>query len=215
MPAKKVLPNPFGHGLIDAYTGEVYDGITVIVGRKRNPYAKGWVMNSQESLEIVAKDKDIKWDTHRILCFICSRLDFENWIQISLQEIANELEMNKSVISRNIKILEEKGLIIRGSKLGRSYAFRLNPNFGWKGKVTNLEDYRQKEWDNDTKRSKALKAVSVASEEQTPQTSSGETAKNLTQSYPEINELSQEFDIPTEKLEKLLRYFQSIQDNPA
>ena len=46
-------------GYVDKYTGEEF-GFPVIVGRKRNPYGKGWVMNSQEALEIVAKDKEIK-----------------------------------------------------------------------------------------------------------------------------------------------------------
>jgi hypothetical protein len=53
-------------GYVDKYTGEEY-GFPVIVGRKRNPYEKGWVMNSQEALEMVAKDKEIKGETYRLL----------------------------------------------------------------------------------------------------------------------------------------------------
>ena len=135
-------------GYVDKYTGEEF-GFPVIVGRKRNPYGKGWVMNSQEALEIVAKDKDIKGETYRVLFFICARLDFENWVQISVTEIANELDLKQPSVSRAMKVLEDKQIILRGPKVGRSYAFMLNPEFGWKGKVTNLEDYRQEREDRE------------------------------------------------------------------
>ncbi len=129
-------------GYVDKYTGEEF-GFPVIVGRKRNPYGKGWVMNSQEALEIVAKDKDIKGETYRVLFFICARLDFENWVQISVTEIANELDLKQPSVSRAMKVLETKEIILRGPKVGRSYAFMLNPEFGWKGKVKNLDEYRK------------------------------------------------------------------------
>lgn len=129
-------------GYVDKYTGEEY-GFPVIVGRKRNPYEKGWVMNSQEALEIVAKDKDIKGETYRVLFFICARLDFENWVQLSVTEIAQELDLKHPSVSRAMKVLETKEIVLRGPKVGRSYAFMLNPEFGWKGKVKNLDEYRQ------------------------------------------------------------------------
>ncbi|NJO93841.1 MAG: MarR family transcriptional regulator [Hydrococcus sp. RM1_1_31] len=196
-------------GYVDKYTGEEF-GFPVIVGRKRNPYGKGWVMNSQEALEILAKDKEITGEAYRVLFFICARLDFENWVQVPVTEIAQELDLRQPNVSRAMKVLEDKQIILRGPKVGRSYAFMLNPEFGWKGKVTNLEDYRRQEWD---KRSRKLKAV--ASSEETPQTYPSQTVKKVIEHSPEINQLSQQFDIPTEKLEKLLSYFQSIQDSPV
>ena len=195
-------------GYVDKYTGEEF-GFPVIVGRKRNPYGKGWVMNSQEALEIVAKDKDIKGETYRVLFFICARLDFENWVQLSITEIGNELNLKQQSVSRAMKVLEEKEIILRGPKVGRSYAFMLNPEFGWKGKVKNLDDYRKQRED----RENHLKAL--ASKGKTPRTSPKRIAKKVKEHSPEINQLSKQFDIPTEKLEKLLSYFQDIQDNPV
>ena len=129
-------------GYVDKYTGEEF-GFPVIVGRKRNPYGKGWVMNSQEALEILAKDKEITGEIYRVLFFICARLDFENWVQISITEIGNELDLRQPNVSRAMKVLEEKEIILRGPKVGRSYAFMLNPEFGWKGQVKNLDEYRK------------------------------------------------------------------------
>lgn len=141
-------------GYVDKYTGEEF-GFPVIVGRKRSPYEKGWVMNSQEALEIVAKDKDIKGETYRVLFFICARLDFENWVQISITEIGSELDLKQPSVSRAMKVLETKEIILRGPKVGRSYAFMLNPEFGWKGKVKNLDEYR-KEREQEERRDKKL-----------------------------------------------------------
>lgn len=129
---------------VDRRTGEVLDGVPVLCGVKRNPYGGGWVMNNQEALQIIAKDKDIKWETYRVLVYILSILDFENWIQVPLSDIANELEMQRSHVSRAIKVLESKDILLRGHRVGKSYAFRLNPDFGWKGRVTNLDEYRER-----------------------------------------------------------------------
>jgi len=139
-------------GYEDIYTGEQY-GLPVLVGRKNNPYANGWYMGNQElAREVFAKDKDIKSETHRVLWFIISILDFENWVQLSITEIANELGMLQPNVSKAIKVLENKEVIIRGPKVGRSFSFRFNPEFGWKGKVKNLDDYRKEREDRENQR---------------------------------------------------------------
>ena len=136
-------------GYEDIYTGEQY-GLPVLVGRKDSPYANGWYMGNQElAREIFAKDKDIKSETHRVLWFIISILDFENWVQLSITEIANELGMLQPNVSKAIKVLENKEVIIRGPKVGRSFSFRFNPEFGWKGKVKNLDHYRKQKEDEE------------------------------------------------------------------
>ncbi len=138
-------------GYIDKYTGEDR-GFPVIVGSKRKAYGKGWVMNSQDAAILLAKDKDIKGETHRVLWFIIGILDFENWVQLSITEISKELNLRQPHVSRAMKVLEEKEIILRGPRVGRSYAFMLNPDFGWKGEVANLEDYRKKRDDEEKKR---------------------------------------------------------------
>ncbi len=61
---------------------------------------------------------------------------------------------------------------MRGPKVGRSYAFMLNPNFGWKGKVKNLEDYRKQKEDeenyqkNQERYEKNLELVEISKKDQ-------------------------------------------------
>lgn len=138
-------------GSVDLDTGEVLDGVVVICGLKRNPYSGGWVMNAQEALEILAVDRDLKGETYRVLLFLLSRLDFENWIQVPQVEIAEKLQMHKQDVNKAMKLLESKGIILKGPKAGRSYAFRLNPHYGWKGKVKNLDEYRRKQVEEEIK----------------------------------------------------------------
>ena len=132
---------------VDQNTGEILKGVVVYCGVKQNPYSTGWIMNSQEALELLASDRDLTKESLRVLMFLMARLDFENWIQVTQKEIAEKLDLKKPNISKAVSLLEEKGIILRGPKVGRSYAFRLNPYFGWKGKVKNLNDYRNKEYD--------------------------------------------------------------------
>ena len=127
----------------DQDTGEILQGVIVYCGVKNNPYSKGWMMNSQEALELLASDQDLTKESLRVLMFLMSRLDFENWIYITQKEIAEILGLKKQNISKAVSLLEEKGIILRGPKIGRSSAFRLNPYFGWKGKVKNLNEYRK------------------------------------------------------------------------
>ena len=129
-------------GYTDKYTGEDV-GFPVIFGRKRNPYGNGWIMNSQEALDILAEDKDLKGTHYKVFLKICARVDFENWVHLPLKELANELGIDKANVSRSIKLLVQKQVLIRSDKIGRSYAYRLNPDFGWKGKVKNLDEYRK------------------------------------------------------------------------
>ena len=143
----------------DQDTGEILKGVVVYCGVKHNPYSKGWIMNSQEALRLLAIDKELKGETYRVLLLLLSLLDFENWIQVTQKEISETLEMRKSQVSRAVNVLEEKGIVLKGPKVGRSYAFRLNPHFGWKGDVKNLNDYRKQQDDEWLKkqRKKALK----------------------------------------------------------
>lgn len=148
MPVTRVRPIFDEKGRIkgyqDIYTGQEY-ALPVLIGKKENPYEHGFYMGNQIlAREIIAKDKDIKGETHRVLWLLISILDFENWIQISVTDIAKEIDMLQPNVSKAIKVLEKKEIIIRGPKIGRSSSFRFNPEILWKGKVQNLNKYRKK-----------------------------------------------------------------------
>jgi hypothetical protein len=129
---------------IDETTGEILDGVAVWVGPKvRSPYGKGWYMQSQDAVLALAQDKELAGRPTRVLLYLLARLDYENFIHIPQVDIAEALELQPPHVSSAIKLLEEKGILVRGPKVGRSFGWRLNPHFGWKGKVRHLHAVRE------------------------------------------------------------------------
>ena len=99
-------------------------------------------MQSQDSLAL-AQDKELAGRPTRVLLYLLARLDFENFIHVPQVDIGQALELRPSNVSKAIQLLEAKGILIRGPRVGRSFGWRLNPNFGWKGKVRHLQDARR------------------------------------------------------------------------
>ena len=128
---------------IDLKTGEVMQGCMVWIPQ-RPKLTERWFMAFQDAFEELAKDREITNEPRRVLDYMFSKLDFENFIQLSQKEITEELRMHKSQVSEAIKLLVRKQIILEGPKVGRSKCYRLNPNYGWKGKVKNLEEERKK-----------------------------------------------------------------------
>src|SRR3954471_11656155 len=126
-------------GMVDLTTGELMDGLPVWFGVKsRSPYGRRWVGMNQNFLEEFAAREDVHRETYRVFIYLNARLDFDNVISVLQKDIAAALNMKQPNVSRAIKKLEELGVIIRGEKVGKVSAWRLNPNAGWKGKVKDL-----------------------------------------------------------------------------
>lgn len=118
----------------DQGTGEQLEGTLVYVGVKSpSLYGGDWFMSNREANETLATDPDFTGRTFRVLLFLLSRLDYENWIQVPQTEIAAKLDLHKPNVSFEINLLLCKKILLRGPKVGKSYAFRLNPYYAWRG----------------------------------------------------------------------------------
>jgi hypothetical protein len=127
---------------VDADTGEVLDAGMLVYVPQRARLKGGWFMASQEGLAKLAKH-DLSHRELRVLLLLMSKLDFENFIHVSQAEVAKELSLDAGNVSKCVKRLIEVGIIIKGPKVGRASTYRLSPDFGWKGRVRNLEQYRK------------------------------------------------------------------------
>jgi hypothetical protein len=131
-------------GSVDLKTGELLDGVNVWVGRKIvSPYGRQWMQVNQDALAEIAADKDLGLEAWRVFAYLNARLDFENLIVVQQTEIAEALSMKPPSVNRAVKLLTGKGIILRGPKIGSVGSYRLNPYYGWKGKVQNLTKARQ------------------------------------------------------------------------
>ena len=128
-------------GTIDLDTGESVEGIPVYCKAKVR-WHEDWCMIMQEALGTLAQDKDFSLETWRVWSYLVSKLGFENWIAIPQKEIAEALGMQKQNVNRTIKKLLNKGILLKGPKVGRTNAFKLNSKYGWKGSINNLSEDR-------------------------------------------------------------------------
>lgn len=129
---------------VDGKSGEVLGQGHLVWFAEKEKAPGGWFMLYQEALERLVTDKDITFDPTRVLIYMFAHVDYENHIWLSQAEIADALGMKRPNVSKAIKLLLEKEIIALGRKVGRSHTYRLNPDFGWKGKVKNLKEYRKK-----------------------------------------------------------------------
>lgn len=124
-------------GAIDLDTGEVVNGVHIYDTQKRTGFQLlyGWnyCFMSQNSMMKIAEDKDLKGETLRVFLYAIGKLDFENYLRLKQDEIAQALNLKKPNVSRAMKLLETKGVLQRGPKVAQSYTWRMNPNYGYKG----------------------------------------------------------------------------------
>ena len=123
--------------LTDLETGEVFMGLAV-PQKKRYPreiQQDGFYTMFSFGSEIISEIKGLTVTDYRVLFRLLSHLEFENWINITHQMIADELEVSRANVSRSMKKLVEKEIIERhkNPKDKRRIRYRLNPAHGWMG----------------------------------------------------------------------------------
>ena len=134
-------------GVINLETGEILDQSGLVAFPPKFPVGERFFMGFQDAFISIAEDREIKAQPSRVLYFLMGNLDFENFIQIPQVEICQRLGMKKQDVSKAIKILFEKKVLLVGPKIGRSLSYRLNPYYGWKGKVSNLKKAKKNHLD--------------------------------------------------------------------
>ena len=124
---------------VNTVTGEKKEGYFVYIAYPKPKITDvRWMMTFQDSLRVIAKDTDITGQVMRVYMLALSELEFENYITIKQTAIAQELAMHKTDVSKAMKLLVDKGIILK-VKEGRTTAYKLNPEYGWKGKVSKME----------------------------------------------------------------------------
>ncbi len=115
-------------------TGEIVDDLLFASPIKRR-LEGDFIMSLQEGFLRLGRDSDISGQDYRVLMIYLGNLDFENFIQISQNYIATDLKIPKQRVYESTKRLVDKGILIKGLKVGRHQTYRLNAFYGWKGKA--------------------------------------------------------------------------------
>ena len=102
----------------------------------------GWIALYQNPSIWLAQQR-LTGEQASVLFFLFGKLDFENYLRISRQDIAELLNMQPVNVSRAMKKLKELEIIIEGPPAGKFKTYRLNPYIAHKGSDTKntIEDF--------------------------------------------------------------------------
>lgn len=122
----------------DLETGEVVQMVALKPTRAPHPFRKeGFVQMSQAAMLELAQNP-VSGEAMRVLMALCAVLDFENFVQLNQTDLAKLIGMEKQNVNRAMAELFERGIIIKGMKVGRCLTYRLSPTFGFKTKGSNF-----------------------------------------------------------------------------
>lgn len=107
-------------------------------------------MGMLEMTGAIADDPTLTDGDVRVLMKLLSRLEFQNFLLISLAELAEEMGRTREGVSKSMKRLEARGIVHRGPRKGRSYSYRLDPFVAWRGKAEDRarveREIRERKW---------------------------------------------------------------------
>ena len=126
----------YNNTLSDQVTKDLEEGKkrVILVDNKYFPKGIKRFTGFQMGFEKIAKYEDLTGKDCKILFYLFSQLDMDNYIQISQQEISDELNIKIPNVSRSIKKLCDKE-IIKKEKKGKFNFYRINPEIAWKGET--------------------------------------------------------------------------------
>jgi DNA-binding MarR family transcriptional regulator len=88
-----------------------------------------WRQVSAESCKAIATDSEMDGVDFRVFVYLLGTLSTETYVPVPQTDIAEALGKRPQHISRSIKKLEAKGILIAAPKIGRSTAWRLNSQY--------------------------------------------------------------------------------------
>lgn len=112
--------------LVDSDTGEVIDDGRLVHVPPKVRLGEDWFMAKHEGFEALAKAK-LRGESMRVLLWLMSQMEFENYLRPTLNEIAEALQMQRGNVSRALRELRAKGVLI----VGEHDALRLESSYGW------------------------------------------------------------------------------------
>ena len=143
---KKLLVPKFdvhrnGHG-----TGDYIDSIDINLGYKRPPRSKfvprgGFFQGMSNGFLEVAK-KGLTQQEYRVLFGAIASMDSGNWVDVTQTVLAEEIGLSQSEVSRALKGLREKGIVIRASHPKKKRLMdRINAVICWMGDTYKGSDF--------------------------------------------------------------------------
>lgn len=124
----------------DAETGEQLDGTPILVPNK-GPRTEPWIRAMQnEAFKQIFTDRELEPAALRVMGLLIQSARYGNEVHVKQADLAEELDYDKSTVSRAFRSLKEKGHITEGELDGVYY---LSEKLFWKGDMRNREKLRK------------------------------------------------------------------------
>lgn len=140
-------------------------------------------MTNKTMMFELSKDPEFfKCEANRIFMILGTKIDLNNYIEITIKEIGEELEINELDTIKGIEILEKKNLLTK-----TKYGFKLNPNVIFRREIEESEQIKDFEKDNNYYNEIYTKLI-----------------EELNKRTKNIEEISKQFNLPIELIEKII-----------
>lgn len=127
---------------IDRETGEQLQGVMAFMPHRARIKDR-FFMAFQDALQDLALNRAIDGEALRVLMFLFGQLDWENHLPVSATDVAMRMKIHRQSVHRALRKLQEAGVLEKGPKTSGIPTWRLNSNYGWKGRATNLTEERK------------------------------------------------------------------------
>ncbi|MGF1487031.1 MAG: MarR family transcriptional regulator [Prochloraceae cyanobacterium] len=156
----------------------------------KSDYFRGF---SEEALAL-SKDKDLSGNELRVFLAIIGNLGYNNIINISQNELANQSNIRQQDISQSIKKLISKGYLQVVDKIGRRNIYMVNPNVVFKSRAKNFKELKRA-WDKET----------IPNTQNSPVDIDLDIEPDLEDKLDDkVSELSKKFGVPQSKVRQIL-----------
>jgi predicted transcriptional regulator len=122
--------------------GQVVTRLTIAKHLKDHPHVR--IFN--EALLDVVLDEDLTGQDFRVLFYILSTMEFENFYKQSQKAIADKLGMRQQHVSKSFSKLISKNLLRVIGQIGRQNIYLINPHLAFKSRSNNYKKMLQ-DWD--------------------------------------------------------------------
>ena len=142
----------------------------------------------------LAVDKDFSGNDLRVFLAILANLGYENILNISQQELSNQLEIHRPAIAKSIKKLISKGYLEIVDTVGRQNVYMFNPNVAFKSRAKNLKELKHA-WDRET----------IPNTQKCPVDINSDLEPDLEDKLDDkVSQLSQQFGVPQSKVRQII-----------
>jgi hypothetical protein len=92
----------------------------------------------QQSLKLIASCEELNGTDLKVFMFMLSELDFENYIRVTQKRITEHTKIRQQHVSTALTKLTKLNIIEKVT-LDNLKAYRLNPSYAWKGKISEFQ----------------------------------------------------------------------------